>query len=356
MPSTGPADDVDDAPAAGASQGRGVPTAVTLAPEPGAAATAREWMSAVLDGWPARSVDAARLLVSELVTNAVLHARSEIGLRCHFEATHVRIEIADGRRDGPLLKRYARDSSTGRGLRLVSALATEWGVTRGPAGKVVWFIVTPETGAGASLEVQAQHDAVAAFRFARPRAAAVPEPPQPAAAVPTDDAVALASGAPEGGALETVTVEILGIPLDMYLEAEEHNDAVVRELTLVLQASTTERGMEVPARLLEVAAEVRAMFASASTSMRAQVERAFHQRQETLDIIVQVPLQAWDALQRLASQLDELDRFCDSGHLLTVGSSPRLRRFRQWYTRQVGDQLRGLPATPWPGTADGVEH
>lgn len=348
MPSTGPIDEAGNLPTSNGPDDSPFSTAVELAPEPGAASTAREWIAAALDGWPAQSLDTARLLVSELVTNAVLHARTEIGLRYRLDGTRARVEIADGRRDGPLPKRYAPDSPTGRGLRLVAGLASEWGVTRSPQGKTVWFVVTP--GSGGDLAPGARGGEVAAQvdlgRSSDPERAGAG-----AAAV-------LPAGMGGEATPERVAILILGIPLDIYLEAEQHNDAVMRELTLLLHSSAAQSSppaqgaFEVPARLLEIAAEVRTMFASASTSVRAQVERALEERHVTMDLTVQVPVAAWEALQRLSSQLDEVDRFCESGDLLTLGSSPRLRRFRRWYTKQVGDQLRGLPATPWPaGTA-----
>lgn len=351
MPSTGPTDEVDDLPRAQQPCMSAVPAAVALAPEPGAASSAREWLAAALDGWPARSVDTARLLVSELVTNAVLHARTEIHLRYRVQGTRARVEVADGRRDGPLPKRYAPDSPTGRGLRLVSGLASEWGVTRSSEGKIVWFVVTPESGDGLSPGAGAREVAAPVGVV---RSSAEERPPADAGAV-------VPVGAAGDGASEIVTVLILGIPLEVYLEAEQHNDAVMRELTLLLHSSATQGSsaghgeLEVPARLVEIASEVRAMFGAASTSMRAQVERALEQGRATMDLTVRVPLAAWEALQRLASQLDELDRFCEAGELLTLGSSPRLRRFRRWYTAQVGDQLRGLPATSWPAAIETLE-
>lgn len=328
MPATGPVGDVGDVGDARMSGVPGGPLAsasVELAPDSSAAKVARDWVAAALDGWPVQSVETARLLVSELVTNAVLHAGTEIDLRCSLEEARARFEVADGRGDGPLAKRYSHDSPTGRGLRLVDALSTEWGVTRSPRGKTVWFAVTPDPEGGDGLGTMV---GAATVPLGGP---VVPEGVVPAAPRP----------------LAAVTVEILGIPLDVYLEAEQHNDAVVRELALLLQTSSARGGHEVPTRLLEIAAEVRAVLGPAATAVRVRVEHALAQCQSTIDLTFDVPVEGWEALVRLAAQLDEVDRFCEAGDLLTLASSPRLRRFRRWYAQQVADQLRGLPATPW---------
>lgn len=333
MPATGPVDEVGDPPAADAPGRAAASVTLELAPDPSAAGTAREWVAAALDGWPTPSVETARLLVSELVTNAVLHARTEIALRRRLEGARARFEVSDGRREGPVPKRYSPDSATGRGLRLVDALATEWGVTRAGRGKTVWFVVTPDAGGG-SAQAGRQGDA---------DVQAQAEPPTPAEAASPPNATSPAATAP----CEVATVQVLAIPLDVYLEAEQHDDAVMRELTLLLQSSSARGDLEVPARLLEIAADVRAAFGPVITSVRVQVERALRRRRATVDLTLRAPVEGWEALRRLASQFDEVDRFCEAGNLLTLGSSRRLRHFRKWFAQQVADQLRGMSPTPW---------
>ncbi|MER6996972.1 ATP-binding protein [Streptomyces sp. NPDC000410] len=88
--------------------------------------------------------DAAALLVSELATNAITHARvpgRDFQLRLALTATTLRIEVSDARADrtptsGPTTP--APDSETGRGLILVEALATRWGTADRLVGKTVW--------------------------------------------------------------------------------------------------------------------------------------------------------------------------------------------------------------------------
>ncbi len=87
-------------------------------------------------------VDTVVLLVSEVVTNAVLHARSEIRLVVRDGVEVVRVEVHDGSPVPPRLHHFPPSSGTGRGLRMVDRLARAWGVDPlGHGGKVVWFEV-----------------------------------------------------------------------------------------------------------------------------------------------------------------------------------------------------------------------
>lgn len=86
-------------------------------------------------------VDTASLLVSELVTNALLHAQPPIGLRITKpSAGLLHIEVADHSPDLPEADLHP-DTSTpgGRGLFIVDSLATRWGYRPDGRGKTVWF-------------------------------------------------------------------------------------------------------------------------------------------------------------------------------------------------------------------------
>src|SRR3954451_1005669 len=117
-------------------------TPMRLPPTAMAPATARAHVTAACRGrLSADATEAARLLVSELVTNCVLHAHSMITLA--FDCDDVRIAVAVGD-DGdgmPQLREHVSDDDThGRGLQLVDALAGEWGIHPGDhGGKIVWF-------------------------------------------------------------------------------------------------------------------------------------------------------------------------------------------------------------------------
>lgn len=112
-----------------------------LRPIPASAATARQFVEETLGAWGCDDfLDAARLLVSELVTNAVLHARTDFELALRVLRTGVRVEVRDGSNAAPVVRRYEDEAMTGRGLSLVDELSARWGVEKlAGGGKVVWF-------------------------------------------------------------------------------------------------------------------------------------------------------------------------------------------------------------------------
>ncbi len=88
-------------------------------------------------------LDEARLLVSELATNAVLHAATDFSVSVHVSAGRVYVEVRDGDPStihlDPDIVRL--DEPGGHGLRIVGRLAGEWGTRVEEHGKVVWFSV-----------------------------------------------------------------------------------------------------------------------------------------------------------------------------------------------------------------------
>jgi anti-sigma regulatory factor (Ser/Thr protein kinase) len=109
-----------------------------LPPEPSSAGAARRFVAAALDAG-GEVAELAVLLVSELASNAVLHARTPFEVVVHVDEGHLRVEVSDLDSRLPSLRTYARESITGRGLHMVAASADRWGFDAQPGGKVVWF-------------------------------------------------------------------------------------------------------------------------------------------------------------------------------------------------------------------------
>src|ERR1044072_3598543 len=104
---------------------------------PDAIPRAREFASAAVAGAPETLVEDAQLLVTELVTNAILHGAPLVRLGLTGQDDWVRVEVDDAGRAVPVKARHSDESMTGRGLTLVGALADAWGVEPSPAGKTV---------------------------------------------------------------------------------------------------------------------------------------------------------------------------------------------------------------------------
>ncbi len=82
---------------------------------------------------------ALELAVSELVSNAVLHARTPCTVRVEQHRDSVRVEVTDHDPRPPQLLRHDPERVTGRGLRIVDAVVDRWDVDAGADGKTVWF-------------------------------------------------------------------------------------------------------------------------------------------------------------------------------------------------------------------------
>lgn len=112
----------------------------TLPPQTVSARDARRFVTTALHslGHDVHA-EVAALLVSELVTNAILHARSEIVLRVRDVDQRVRVEVGDASLAALVVRDFGREASTGRGLMLVESIADRWGSEVSPGGKTVWF-------------------------------------------------------------------------------------------------------------------------------------------------------------------------------------------------------------------------
>ena len=113
------------------------------------AGEARQLVRRTLTGWALGDdlIETAVLLTSEAVTNAVLHARSDVDLSVSRLADRVRISVQD-RDTGPIRRRRVRlEDQSGRGTELIEALSDGWGTERQGSAKCVWFELRTDGGA-----------------------------------------------------------------------------------------------------------------------------------------------------------------------------------------------------------------
>jgi anti-sigma regulatory factor (Ser/Thr protein kinase) len=106
----------------------------------GSVPAARRFVSEALDGLTDEQRDTASVMVSELATNALLHASSGFDITVDRSAAEVTVSVTD-RGDGtPAVQSPGFEEPHGRGLRIVQAFSDDWGVTPAPGtGKTVWF-------------------------------------------------------------------------------------------------------------------------------------------------------------------------------------------------------------------------
>jgi anti-sigma regulatory factor (Ser/Thr protein kinase) len=177
-------------------------------------AEARRWARGVLAAWDADDLEwELSQLLTEVVTNAVLHAGTTLRVVLQQDAAseRLRCEVTDGSPVRPRMRRHSAEATTGRGLQLLESVASSWGVQPASGGKTVWFELDGEDGGrgglpgaedlDALLEELAGGDATAedagrgvvargsappSLSLARPRALArtAASPPVPAACTP----------------------------------------------------------------------------------------------------------------------------------------------------------------------------
>lgn len=106
---------------------------------PRALRLARLFVEETLEHWDREElVDVGALVVTELATNAVVHARSDFTVQLSRRNGYVRVGVSDSNIDSPHLQEAGTSSVSGRGLYLVDAITHRWGHDLIPGGKVVW--------------------------------------------------------------------------------------------------------------------------------------------------------------------------------------------------------------------------
>lgn len=273
--------------------------------------------SAFVGGWgSAELADNAILVVSELVTNALLHARTEAQLILRRLNAGLRIEVADGDLTGPTVKDYAKDACTGRGLSLVSMLAAGWGVEVLPDGKRVWVELSDDVRpAPIAIDLSAWDDLDAAD-------------PGPADA---------ADG--------LIAVRLIGLPVRLQQRSSQHHDELVREFQLI---RTRGPAHHVPVRLIALTDALTERFGSFTAGTEAELAAARRRGDETVDLVYRVPREVSDAVDLLGRMLDEVDVYCRAGtELLTLAAPADLVAFRRWFLDEFTRQAEGMPPRPW---------
>lgn len=107
-------------------------------------AVGRHWVvsRAVSLGITGMANQVLELLSSELLANAVLHGASgtDIGLRMELDGEVVRVSVADASDSSPVVLDHEPTAANGRGMAIVEAMSSRWGVLeQADGGKTVWY-------------------------------------------------------------------------------------------------------------------------------------------------------------------------------------------------------------------------
>jgi anti-sigma regulatory factor (Ser/Thr protein kinase) len=296
---------------------------IDLPRNPSSVGTARRFIEARVSAWsfPRRAGEQLVLIGSELVTNAVLHARTDLTLTLELEDGRARISVRDQSQAPATLRHYRIDALTGRGLGVVAALSDRWGISAAAGGKVVWAEVAAANDAGGES----------------PRPPELRNGPAPAAAELPG----------------TRPVRFPGVPVETYLELQAHNDALFRELELI--SIELEAGSARPAApLAELVDQLYRRFRGQRDSYRDVVAAAKARGQRTVDLQTSAPPAAAGAAQSYLDLLERADELCRAGLLLTPEPPAPVRELRRWFVEEMVAQLRdGATPAPPPGETVG---
>jgi PAS domain S-box-containing protein len=283
-----------------------------------------------------RWADAGVLALSEVVSNAALHAHTRIEVLVEVHDDHLWAEVSDGSALLPQQRQYDQQATTGRGMALVAALTDECGVySLGPAGKVVWF----RLGDG-DPSATSEQDLLAAWDLDGEDEG------------PVDDAGLVP---PE----QTRTVVLDAMPVTLWLAARQHHDALLRELVLY-EAEHTDVQVDLPladaARNLVMEAVLEAVDAAQQAGTATPAVPPGHPAPlppvpARFALHLDVPLSLRDGYVALQRALDMAERLALAGRLLARPGLPEVVAVRDWVCDQVVCQLAGQPSLPWGGTA-----
>ena len=318
-----------------------------LSPEPQSVRRARLWVVEELQGLGREDLaDAAELGVSELVTNAILHADPPITVRLGGTAEHPRVEVHDNSRRPPSVNTdMAEDDkllrTVGRGLGIVALYSTSWGADVSRDGKVVWFepALEPSFLFDAGLEGELDTELAG-------------ELPSEAADLTGDvfdlerEVDALLSEA--GDPAQLVPVRLVGMPVHVFGAFRVWYAEIRRELRLLAFAHSDE---------YPVAAELSAISLQVEQERRQargveRLDAALTAGLERVDLDYLVPPSSATTMARLADLLDRVDDFSREHRLLTMPAVPQQVALRRWYSHEFTRQSQGLDPLPWPGSYD----
>jgi hypothetical protein len=299
--------------------------AQALTPGPRGVSDARRWATQILNEINRPElVESACISVSEVITNALLHAEQPVSVRLRGTREHPRIEVRDGSREPPALPDLDSDPADdllltfGRGLSIVSRVSSAWGAEIEEDGKVVWFVPQVELAEGSGVQ-----GIITESRPLQREDPPVVEDP--------------------------VEVTLVGLPLDEMRVNRQHLRELRRELRLL--ALGHETTYPLAASLSRFFAQLDATF---WRGMRDEsLTSALLDGHETVDLPITVPRHSGDDFQRFIELLELADAFCRQERLLTIERTPDQIAFQTWMFGEFVRQTRGAPPLRWhpPGPA-----
>lgn len=256
-------------------------------------------------------VETAELLVSEIVTNALVHAGTPIEVAFSFVDGGLRIEVTDGSPHAPTLRGYGPNAGTGRGLMLLEEMVDEWGVVPDHSGKTVWF-------------------QIACRRDGSKRS------PEPVGGPPVQE--------------ETLIVELLDVPLLLHEAWRQHAESILREYLL---ASLDLDLPEDPITVHAQASDAISLLAEhiPPSGVADDPERVMVTATEPLvtcpRVELPVPVRSVGNFATLQRTIETALQMVEGGLFLTPPTQPEVQGLRTWLCEQVVTQSQGGEPAAW---------
>jgi hypothetical protein len=259
--------------------------------------------------------ECAELGVSELVTNALLHATPPLTVRVRGTADHPRVEVHDGSPEPPMMPSAGEVEDEdllltfGRGLGIVARCATAWGVDLEEDGKTVWFAPATQPG-GEPVEGLVTGEP--------PLTERVPGP-------------------------DELRIGIVGVPLRMYAEFQRHYRELRREVRLLALAHESD---------YPLAKDLSELFGALERDLQEgigadQIDQALSSGAASTDLRVAMPRETAATIGRFIELLDLADAFCREKRLLSLARTPDQQRFQRWFLSEFVRQERGEASLAW---------
>jgi PAS domain S-box-containing protein len=247
--------------------------------------------------------DTASLLVTELVTNSIVHARTPILVTITATPHGVRVAVMDSSPHLPVRRLYGAAATTGRGVAVVEQLAERFGTDAvGGNGKTVWFELGTTSAPEAASDVGEPHL----------------DPP----------------------ALQQIRLDHL--PVALARAWQQHADTLLREHLLAswdgdaVDAEMAARQGGAGEAFNALSEALAPLFVAADPPAHA-------------DVVLELRPVDVEGFRDLKVVLDRASAMAATGELLAPTSQPEIRRLRRWICKEVLSQATGGAPVPWLG-------
>ena len=142
---------------------------------------------------------------------------------------------------------------------------------------------------------------------------------------------------------DEMRIDIVGVPLRMFIEFQRHYRELRREVRLLSLAHETD---------YPLAKDLSDLFGTLERDLRDgigadQIEQALSSGADTTDLHVAMPRETAATIGRFIELLDLADAFCREKRLLSLARTPEQQRFQRWFLSEFVRQERGEAAVAW---------